>query len=334
MNNSTPLTIHGHNMFDVSSMIQKSIRRGLIKDALYAAHEMMYCYRTYLWKRLLTVSAEDCNCLVTKIVNDLKNKDDVSHADSFISEAVCFLVEAKKNRDADFFVCNLFNNKKRIDIEEKITETLSTKSKCLTHNHHDVLICKNVFISSIKNGEFELAGYCGYELYLFHRPYFWKCLQEMSNEIGNNNIKKEISALRDVDLAQSKKSDLNQLFASKGIVILSKCFNGDFSPLKDTIHKSYGFDIIKDTKAEIPNYVYDCHTRLGRMRGKTTKMFIEEEQRALFPKEAGLFDNCKWDKFLDMLNSGFDNTMSAPPKPTKEAIGELMNGVVQKDLFS
>ncbi len=99
-------------------------------------------------------------------------------------------LKQKKNRDADFFVCNLFNNKKRLTQKKKITETLSTKSKCLTHNHHDVLICKNVFISSIKNGEFELAGYCGYELYLFHRPYFWKCLQEMSNEIGNNNIKK------------------------------------------------------------------------------------------------------------------------------------------------
>lgn len=333
MNNSTPLTIHGHNMFDVSSMIQKSIRRGLIKDALYAAHEMMYRYRTYLWKRLLTVSAEDCNCLVTNKIIENKNKDDITHSDSYISEAVCILVETPKNRDADYFVCNLFNNKKRIDIEEKRNDSLFTKSNLLTHNHHDVLICKNVFISSIKKGEFELAGYCGYELYLFHRPYFWKILHEMSNEIGNNNVQKEIDALRDVDLAQNKKSELNQLFASKGIVLLSKFFNGDLSPLKEVLHKSYWFETIKDKKIEIPNYVYDCHTRLGRMRGKTTKMFIEEEQRALFPKEEGLFDNSKWDNFLDMLKSGFDSTMPAPPKAKKEDIDALMNGVVQQDLF-
>lgn len=333
MNNSTPLTFHGHNLFDVSSMIQKSIRRGMIKDALYAANEMKYSYRTYLWKRLLTVSAEDCNCLVTNKIIEYKNKDDTSCDDSCISEAVCILVEAPKNRDADYFVCNLFNNKRRINIEEKRLDSLTTKSNLLTHNHHDVLICKNVFVSSIKNGEFKLAGYCGYELYLFHRPYFWKCLCDLSNEICNHNVKKEIDALRKVDLTQDKKSELNQLFASKGIVLLFKCFNGDLSPLKEVLHKSYGFEIIKDKKIEIPNYVFDCHTRIGRMRGKTTKMFIEEEQRALFPKEAGLFDNSKWDDFLDMLNSGFDSTIPAPPKAKKEDIDALMNGVVQQDLF-
>ena len=330
---STPLTVHGHNMFDVSSMIQKSIRRGLIKDALYAAHEMLYRYRAYLWKRLLTVSAEDCNGLVTNNIIELKNKDDVSHDDSYISEAVCILVEAYKNRDADYFVCNLFNNKERLDIEEKCIYSLSAKSKLLTHNHHDVLTCKNVFSSSIKNGEFELAGYCGYELYLFYRPFFWKCLYDLSYEIGNHNVQIEIAALRDVDLAQSNKSDLNQLFASKGIVLLSKCFNDDLLPLKEALHKSYGFEIIKDVKVEIPNYVYDCHTRIGRMRGKTTPMFIEEEQKALFPKETGLFDDCKWDKFLDMLKSGFDNVMPAPPKATKGELAALMNGIVQQELF-
>lgn len=332
-NNATLFTSHGHNMFDVSSMVQKSIRRGLANDALYAAHEMMYRFRSYLWKRLLTVSAEDCNGVVTNHIYQLKKKDDVLNADECISTAVCILVNAKKNRDADYFVCNLFNNKKRIDIEAQDSDYITARSGLYTHNWHDVRRCKNVLLSSIRSCDVVLAGYCGFELYLFHRPYFWKCIQELSTEAQEECLQIEISALADVDLNQSNKADLNQLFASKAIVLLLKYFDGDITPLEEIKYIPYTFDALPARMMTIPSYVYDCHTMKGRMAGKTTEMFIKEEQRCLSPKDTGLFDNCGWDAFLDMLKSGFENTSPAPPKASKSDIASLMTGVVQQQLF-
>lgn len=63
-------TKNGHNMFEVSSLIQKAIRRSNKDYACYAANELAPRFRKYLWKRLLCVSAEDCYDLVTnKIVH-------------------------------------------------------------------------------------------------------------------------------------------------------------------------------------------------------------------------------------------------------------------------
>ena len=71
-------TIHknGHNMFEVSSLIQKAIRRSNKDYACYAANELAPRFRKYLWKRLLCVSAEDCYDLVTNKIVALKQADD------------------------------------------------------------------------------------------------------------------------------------------------------------------------------------------------------------------------------------------------------------------
>lgn len=49
-------TKNGHNMFEVSSLIQKAIRRSNKDYACYAANELAPRFRKYLWKRLLCVS--------------------------------------------------------------------------------------------------------------------------------------------------------------------------------------------------------------------------------------------------------------------------------------
>ncbi len=53
-------TIHGYDFFEVSSAMQKAIRRG---DACVAGITLLWnCghsnYRDYVWKRLFTISAE------------------------------------------------------------------------------------------------------------------------------------------------------------------------------------------------------------------------------------------------------------------------------------
>ena len=59
-------TENGYNMYDMSSMLQKAIRRGDIPHAGYAATEMFGKFRQYTWRRLLEVSAEDCFGIITK----------------------------------------------------------------------------------------------------------------------------------------------------------------------------------------------------------------------------------------------------------------------------
>jgi replication-associated recombination protein RarA len=55
------LTKRGYEFGEVSSAMQKAIRRGDTRLAGYWALELWASgYGNYVWKRLLTVSAEDC----------------------------------------------------------------------------------------------------------------------------------------------------------------------------------------------------------------------------------------------------------------------------------
>jgi replication-associated recombination protein RarA len=72
------LTRKGHNFFDMASMLQKSIRRGDVKNAAYAAYELFGNYNRYLWKRLVVISAEDCYGLVTKEIVALMEAEKIS----------------------------------------------------------------------------------------------------------------------------------------------------------------------------------------------------------------------------------------------------------------
>ncbi len=167
----------GLDFFEVSSAMQKGIRRSDIAVAGYFALELWESgYRDYVWKRLFTISAEDCYGIITQEVEALWRGHELVNKNSrnpkgriFVSKAVILLCEVKKSRDADHLQ-NLVYDKKMVDIEK------------------------------------------------------W----------------------------------------------------------------------IKDVRAnpiELPEYTYDIHTRVGKMRGKTKEDFLKEELRALKPREPGLFDN-------------------------------------------
>lgn len=102
-------TINGHDFFEVSSTLQKSIRRGDAKVAGIAALELFPRYRKYIWKRLLTISAEDCYGLITREIESLyRSYQFINEGNSkwdkgriFISKAVILLCESIKSRDAD-----------------------------------------------------------------------------------------------------------------------------------------------------------------------------------------------------------------------------------------
>lgn len=104
-------TKRGYDLGEVASAMQKAIRRGDTKLAGYWALELWTSgYGPYVWRRLLTISAEDCWGILTCEIEALhrsyelvnKGKPAREHRGRiFISKAVILLCAAKKNRDAD-----------------------------------------------------------------------------------------------------------------------------------------------------------------------------------------------------------------------------------------
>jgi len=103
-------TRKGYDFFIISSAMQKAIRRGDARVAGFCALELYHSgYHKYVWKRLLTISAEDCYGVITKeiwalyqsfnLVNE--GKKDFSKGRIFISKAILILSQVAKNRDSD-----------------------------------------------------------------------------------------------------------------------------------------------------------------------------------------------------------------------------------------
>lgn len=64
-------THHGHELGDVVSALQKSVRRGLVDDAIYWGIEMELTepsYVNYAWSRLLVMASEDVGLASTETV--------------------------------------------------------------------------------------------------------------------------------------------------------------------------------------------------------------------------------------------------------------------------
>jgi replication-associated recombination protein RarA len=128
------VTVRKYDFFEVSSAMQKAIRRGDAKIAGYFAHELIASnFWEYVWRRLLTISAEDVFEPVTqevlalyqgwKIVNNKKEKK----GRIFISKAVLLLCRAVKSRDADHLQCLVYDQMMGIG-EDEINEALGLAS--------------------------------------------------------------------------------------------------------------------------------------------------------------------------------------------------------------
>ncbi len=98
----------GYAMMDVASAMQKAVRRGDAKMAGYWAIELFESnYRDYVWRRLLTISAEDCWGVITHEIEALCrswaiiDRKKPGGGRIFVAKAVILLAQARKCRDAD-----------------------------------------------------------------------------------------------------------------------------------------------------------------------------------------------------------------------------------------
>lgn len=118
-------TVRGYDFFEASSAMQKAIRRADARVAGYFALELWESnYRDYVWKRLFTISAEDCYGLITAEVealwqgHELVNKNRKEPKGRiFVSKAVILLCVCRKCRDTDHLQ-NFVYDKTLIDVDQ------------------------------------------------------------------------------------------------------------------------------------------------------------------------------------------------------------------------
>ena len=122
-------TVNGYDFYEVASALQKAIRRADTKVAGYFALELWTSgYSDYLWRRLFTISAEDCYGIITQEVESLfkaycfiNEKAREPKGRIFVSKAVLLLCDCRKNRDADHLQ-NLVYDRKDCDVERWIDD--------------------------------------------------------------------------------------------------------------------------------------------------------------------------------------------------------------------
>ena len=124
-------TQRGYDFYEVASALQKSIRRGDVRLAGYMALELFPRYSEYCWKRLLTISAEDCYGVITKeimalyeafhVINKGKKGEELKGR-IFISKAVILLCQTKHNRDSDILSNYVYD--KKYDLTDEQIEQL------------------------------------------------------------------------------------------------------------------------------------------------------------------------------------------------------------------
>lgn len=114
-------TKRGYGMLDVASALQKAVRRGDARLAGYWAIELFESgFQAYLWRRLLTISAEDCAGVLTHEIVALFQSWEIIHKQKpgggriFAAKAVLILAHAVKSRDPDHLT-NLVYDPAKID---------------------------------------------------------------------------------------------------------------------------------------------------------------------------------------------------------------------------
>lgn len=330
-------TQHGHNMFEVSSLIQKAIRRSSVDYACYAANELMPRYRGYLWKRLLCVSAEDCYDLITNKIVALKQADDLqdwrNKSPLFIEKAIGVLLAARKNRDADYFACNLLNSRDRIEFDKD--EYVGNYAGCYTKNGHDMFLVSGLLERAITGLDDVRAGYLANELMVRYREFLWKRIITISSNLNYQNVTNEIIALKKADDMQPSTSPKSSIFVAKAVTVLLKVVKYGYA---DFYVNDFAYLIVYLSDYDnrcmvIPDYVFDCHTHRGRQLGKTKREFIVAEQAALTPHVNGEYDNLSWDRFFYLEKNGFYDKNNITPRPDEKKMKEIVNGCVQQSLF-
>lgn len=111
------LTEKGYDLFEVSSALQKDIRRANEKNALFWAYELeLSNFGAYLWKRLVVISIEDigpanpdavAHVLAFKQAYEELKKKKSRETKLAVAAAVLYLARSDKSRLYDWAKCHM-----------------------------------------------------------------------------------------------------------------------------------------------------------------------------------------------------------------------------------
>lgn len=131
-------TTRGYDLFEAVSALQKGIRRADARLAGYFAMELHESgYGALVWRRLLTISAEDVHGLITQEIEALYRSWEAVRAANpkgtsvFVAKAVLLLSHAVKSRDADHLACLLYNRKIGITDEELLKDLEEARAEAV-----------------------------------------------------------------------------------------------------------------------------------------------------------------------------------------------------------
>ena len=252
-------------MFTMLSLLQKAVRRGDYQGAGYASSECFWKYHHILWKRILTISAEDCWGVVTKEIVALKYLDDKTGGKDkkYISQAVKILCENKKSRDACYYACNFILGTIKnatIELDDSFVRKTQDECECLADDVFDVVnigtknkpyiktSCKEgelfevpyitmsnewlmaLLRKSIRTLDMENAGFAINKL-LEYDSYedIWKVLLVVALNECNGLLAKEIIALKLADDFVNKDKKFgkrDEIYISKSVMILMYYLDG------------------------------------------------------------------------------------------------------------
>lgn len=321
-------TRNGHNMFDVSSLIQKALRRGDMEFACYAAHEMMWKFRPYLWTRLFITSAEDCYDPVSGRILYLRKKDSkVSDPEDtrYLSEAVNLLVRTRKNRDADYFACNFVCSKDKRDFPMGSTQLV-------TRHGHDLREMTIALKKAIFDFDEENIGYICCEIWCWYKRLFWVVAKGVAKDLGSGILMREINSLMEIDMTMNTKNS-TWIYMCKAIVLFLHCLDLGTCDIFSYPDMRCIEDVLKYSQIRnLPEYTYDCHTRKGKAMGKTVFDFRVSEQTSLRPHIQGLYDDLEWVNSTKWNAEGRGEDYNTPKLP-KKVMEDANNGLFPSSLF-
>ena len=178
-----------------------------------------------------------------------------------------------------------------------------------TQRGYDFYEVASALQKSIRRGDVKLAGYMALELFPKYAEYCWKRLLTVSAEDCHGLVTQEIKALYDSFhvINKGKRGDdlKGRIFISKAVIILCTCGHSrDADVLSNYIYDKKqllsdeeierAFEEVRAGRVDVPEYVFDCHTRKGKAAGRTKQQFFREEENALVNKQVSLFDGVQF----------------------------------------
>lgn len=286
------LTRSGRSFWEVTSAMQNAIRKGDYEIAGYAMWELLPQYTPYLRKRLLVISAEDCYGIITKEILKLMDQGD----EDALTKALSLMCLAKKNRDADYFVCNLMNFDQPSGMDK-----------------HEL---SKALLTAIRKMDVGASGKYAAELFKKNRKAFWEMLHTAA-QIYYPHLEDEFKALNDSNDRMSKPAE-ETIFVAKAIILIWTAIVNHRKNLN--VNQLLGYGAVRFDEALspadvpfikplaecrrieglFPEWAYNWHTSYGKYKLRRDAVHaIENDQRLLTPLQENLFDDCTWNVDLN-----------------------------------